>query len=94
MKTILWMFLFGAASAVYAQAKPPAACDELKGQEKEACLKNGGTVKANSASGGSTAKQQDPDWPKNPHRLSGDRYAEPGAPTDYTTRDDKKRESR
>jgi hypothetical protein len=39
-------------------------------------------------------QQQDPSWPKTPHRLSGDRYAEPGAPTDYTKHSDTKHESR
>ena len=33
-------------------------------------------------------------FPKKPHRLSGERYAEPGAPTDYTKQGDKKHESR
>jgi hypothetical protein len=33
-------------------------------------------------------------FPKKPHRLSGERYAEPGAPTDYTKPDDKKHASR
>jgi hypothetical protein len=29
-------------------------------------------------------------FPKKPHRLSGERYAEPGAPTDYTKPDGKR----
>ena len=33
-------------------------------------------------------------FPKKPHRVSGERYAEPGAPTDYTKQGDKKHESR
>ena len=43
MKTILIAIFFSASSAAYAQK----SCDDLKGLEKEACLKQGGTVKAN-----------------------------------------------
>jgi len=95
MKTILWVFLLGVTSGAHAQSKPPS-CDELQGPDREVCLKQGGTVKANtagnsgdrSAASGSTAKP-DPDWPKLPKRLDGERYAEPGAPTDYSKRDSK-----
>ena len=42
MTTILIAICFAASFAAYAQ-KP---CDELVGQAKEACLKQGGTVRA------------------------------------------------
>ena len=79
MKTILFTVLLAAGTATYAQsaresalpdhAAKPKACDELMGQEKEACLKQGGTVKANSAAGGSSAprppaKKAEKDYPK------------------------------
>ena len=82
MKTILIAIFFLASSVAYAQK----SCDDLKGMEKEACLKKGGTVQA--------AKKEDPNWPKQPKRLDGERYAEPGAPTDYSRHDDRKRENR
>jgi len=70
MKTILLAVLLFAGTATYAQsaresplpdhAAAPKACDGLMGQEKEACLKQGGTVKANSAAGGSSAPKPPP----------------------------------
>jgi hypothetical protein len=93
MKAILIAALFLASSIAHAQK----SCDDLMGQAKESCLKQGGTVKANSAAGGSSARKdtaKDPNWPKKPKRLSSERYAEPGAPTDYTKPDDKKQAPR
>jgi len=86
MKTIPIAILFLASFAAHAQK----SCDDLKGMEKEACLKKGGTVQASSAGAGSSARKEGPDWPKLPKRLDGERYAEPAAPTDYTKPDDKK----
>jgi len=48
----------------------PKACDDLKGQEKEACLKQGGTVKASAATGGSFA-------PKTPAKKAKKDYTKP-----------------
>jgi hypothetical protein len=79
MRTILFTVLLGVGTTTYAQstrdsplpdhAARPKACDELMGQEKEACLKQGGTVKANTAAGGSSApkppaKKAEKDYPK------------------------------
>ena len=73
MKTILVASLLAAfsAHAQNSEEKPRAAqksCDELVGQAKEACLKQGGTVKANTAAGGSSApapkKPAKKDYPK------------------------------
>jgi hypothetical protein len=76
MKTILFTVFLGVGTATYAQtaresplpdhAAQPKACDELMGQEKEACLKQGGTVKANTAAGGASApkKPAKKDYPK------------------------------
>jgi hypothetical protein len=54
MKTILIAVLFFAPLAAHAQSAgekddrgAQKSCDELVGQAKEACLKQGGTVKAN-----------------------------------------------
>jgi hypothetical protein len=97
MKTILIAVFFFASSAAHAQR----SCDDLKGLEKQACLKQGGTVKANTAAGGSSSKREKAEvkdfkdnFPKKPHRLSGERYAEPGAPTDYTKPDEAKQAPR
>jgi hypothetical protein len=73
MKAILLAALF--AAELFAEtplpdhAAHPKACDDLKGQEKEACLKQGGTVKASTAAGGSSApkapaKKAKKDYPK------------------------------
>jgi hypothetical protein len=85
MKTILCAVLLVVGTATYAQstrdsplpdhAARPKACDELMGQEKEACLKQGGTVKANTAAGNAAAggssapkppakKKAEKDYPK------------------------------
>ncbi|MEA3192811.1 MAG: hypothetical protein QOD26_1144 [Betaproteobacteria bacterium] len=63
MKTILIASLLVASPLAFAQpANPPAdraakppSCDQLAGMEKEACLKQGGTVKANNAGSGSSS---------------------------------------
>lgn len=93
MKAILIASVFLVSPLAHAQK----SCDELKGPDREACLKQGGTVNANSAAGGSTAqdkakaeaKEFKEHFPKKPHRLSSERYAEPQAPTDYTKPDAK-----
>jgi hypothetical protein len=59
MKTILSAILFVASSMTYAQSAKPPSCDDLKGMEKEACLKKGGTVKANTAAGGSSTPSKE-----------------------------------
>jgi hypothetical protein len=67
-------------------AKPPPACDDLQGIDKEVCLKQGGTVKANSAGSGSSVPQRSEPTPANP---SAERSAEPNAKKDYTKPDSK-----
>ena len=95
MKTILMAILLLAPLAAGAQnagsEKDRAAqksCDELLGQAKEACLKQGGTVKANSAAGGSTARR-DANPPAPAVGSSSERTAEPDAKKDYTKPDSK-----
>ena len=76
MKTILIAAVFFASPAAYAQK----SCDELKGMEKEACLKKGGTVKANTAGSGSTAAPKP--------------SAAPDGRKDHAKPEDRKRESK
>ena len=73
MKAVLLAVLLAAESPLPDHSAHPKACDDLKGQEKEACLKQGGTVKANAAAGGSsapkpTAKKAVKDYPKRDSR--------------------------
>jgi len=92
MKIIpLAVFVFASGVAYAQPAQPPAeraatprSCDNLVGMEKEACLKQGGTVKANSAgSGGSSAASQQ-NAPAPAVGSSFERTAEPDAKKDYT----------
>jgi len=73
VKAILLAALIAAESPLPDHTAHPKACDDLKGQEREACLKQGGTVKANTAAGGSSA-------PRPPAKK---------AVKDYTKRDSK-----
>ena len=91
MKAILPAILLVASSATFAQSASPPACDDLKGFEKEACLKKGGTVKANSAASGSSAapKPSEQTPPAPAVGSSPERTAEPEAKKDYTKPDSK-----
>jgi len=99
MKTILSASLLLVSSLVFAQSAPPPAerqakppsCDDLAGMEKEACLKRGGTVKANSAgSGASSAPSAETQGTPAPAvGSSAERTAEPDAKKDYTKPDSK-----
>jgi len=94
MKTILVAFFLVASSATYAQsqserAATPKSCDNLAGMEKEACLKQGGTVKANSAGSGSSSATSEKSAPPPATGSSSERTAEPDAKKDYTKPDAK-----
>lgn len=97
MKTILIAILFLAPVAASAQdaaerdRATQRSCDDLMGPDKELCLKQGGTVKANTAgkpaaAGGSSATQRSEPASA---QSSSERTAEPEAKKDYTKRDSK-----
>ena len=89
MKTLVITLFLVASSATYAQgqserAATPKSCDDLVGMEKEACLKQGGTVKANSASAGSSSAPSEKSAPPPATGSSSESTAEPDAKKDYT----------
>ena len=84
MKLILPAFLLVVSPLAFAQAINPPACDDLKGLEKEACLKKGGTVKANTAGSGSSTAPKPSEQPR----------PAPDREKDHAKPDDKKPESK